>query len=149
MKKFKFRLQRILDIRTVQEKVKFTVLGQERMKLEDEKHKLNLFEKESESQIAQIRTETQKPFKVWSQQSNVGYLKRLDSVIGYQKGAVAQQEDAVARARGKYVQAHRDTESLEKIHEKRLNEWKSETIREEGHALDEHGMRTHGTGDSR
>ncbi|RQV98016.1 flagellar export protein FliJ [bacterium] len=149
MKKFKFRLQRILDVRTVQEKVKFTLLGQERMKLEDEKYKLDLFEKESDSQIEQIRSEKQQPFTAWSQQANTGYLKRLDRVIEYQKSAVSNQEEAVTNARGSYVKAHRDTESLEIMHEKKLNDWKAETIREEGHALDEHGMRTHSSGDNR
>ena len=75
------------------------------------------------------------------------YLERLDRVIDYQKGAVTNQEESVSVARGSYVKAHRDTESLEKIHEKKINEWKAETIRDEGHVLDEHGMRTHSTGD--
>jgi flagellar FliJ protein len=149
MKKFKFRLQRILDIRTVQEKVKFTMLGQQRIKLEKEQVKLDLFEKESASQIDQIRSEKTQPFKAWSQQANMQYLKRLDRVIAYQKGAVENQEEAVARARGNYVKAHRDTESLEKIQEKKQNEWKTETLREEGLVLDEHGSRTHSSGDQR
>ena len=64
MKKFKFRLQRILDIRTVQEKVKFTALGQERIKLDSEKHKLDLFKKESDSCIFNGPAKLTKQLKV-------------------------------------------------------------------------------------
>jgi flagellar export protein FliJ len=149
MKKFRFRLQRVLDIRTVQEKMKLTALGQERIKLEGEQHKLDVFVRESNAQIEQIRQEQSQPFRNWTQQANSRYLKRLDRVIHFQKRAVGEQEKQVLRARGNYEKAHRDTESLEKVHEKKINEWKSEINREECIELDEHGTRSHTNGDRR
>jgi flagellar export protein FliJ len=149
MKKFKFRLQRVLDIRTVQEKAKLTALGQERIKLEGEQRKLDIFVRESGAQIEQIRQEQSQPFRCWTQQANHRYLKRLDRVIHFQKGAVTEQERQVARARSNYEKAHRDTESLEKVHDKKVDEWKLEVGREECIELNEHGTRSHTNGDRR
>jgi flagellar export protein FliJ len=149
MKKFKFRLQRVLDIRTVQEKAKLTALGQERIKLDSEQRKLDIFVRESGAQIEQIRQEQSQPFRCWTQQTNSRYLKRLDRVIQFQKNAVNEQEKQVLRARSKYEKAHRDTESLEKVHDKKVDEWKLEVNREECIELDEHGTRSHTNGDRR
>jgi flagellar FliJ protein len=147
MKKFNFRLQRVLDIRTVQEKAKLTTLGQERLKLEGEQRKLDIFVRESGAQIEQIRQEQSQPFRCWTQQANNRYLKRLDRVIRFQKRAVTEQERQVANARGIYEKAHRETEALIKIHDKKVVEWKHDAGREECIELDEHGSRSHANGD--
>jgi flagellar biosynthesis chaperone FliJ len=70
-------------------------------------------------------------------------------VIHFQKSAVTEQERQVVRARGNYEKAHRDTESLENIHDKKVDEWKLEVGREECIELNEHGTRSHTNGDRR
>jgi flagellar export protein FliJ len=148
LKKFDFRLRRVLDIRALQEKVKLTELGRERSKLADEERKLELFKRESDSQLEQIRNEQSREFPTWSQQANLRYLTRLSNVIRFQQNSVSTQSDSVTRVRGEFTDARKRTESLERMQEKKLSEWKQDAIKEEGKRLDEHGARRQSTGES-
>ena len=71
----------------------------------------------------------------------------IKNLVKYCNALETEQEKQVLRARGRYEKAHRDTESLDKVHEKKMTEWKLETNREECIELDEHGSRIHANGD--
>jgi len=146
MKKFSFRLQRVLDLRTIQEKARLSELGRERSRLDAENEKLQVFAGEADDQITQMRMEQASPFRTWVRQTNHAYLGRVKRVVDFQRTVVNHQSEAVESAREKYVDAHRHTQSLEKFHDKRRSEWKAESVREEGKQLDEHAARRHISG---
>lgn len=139
----------MLDVRQLQERVKLTELGQERSKLANEQQKLEIFQRESESQLSQIRDEQTAPFRTWTQQANQRYLKRLDNVIRFQQQSVNQQDESVTRARGEFSDARKKTESLERMKERKLADWKQRALKEEGKQLDEHGVHRHSHGESK
>jgi flagellar export protein FliJ len=141
MKRFAFRLQKILDLRHAREKLKLADLGREQQRLLREQQKLTLFRDEEQSQMDDIRSDRGQPFSIWLQQANCRYLVRIGRVIEFQVGRVHEQTRSVETARGRYVEAHRDTQVLERLRDKRREEWTQETLHEEAVILDEIGSR--------
>jgi flagellar export protein FliJ len=141
MKKFNFRLQRILDIKAAKEKLKLAELGQEQQRLTAEQQKLDMFSREKETQVGEIRNERQEPFEVWKQTIGHRYLQRVARVVEFQHGRVQEQTTAVATARNRYVEAHRETDVMERLREIKKDEWKHEVLIDEGKVLDEVGSR--------
>ncbi|MFZ5434421.1 MAG: flagellar export protein FliJ [Calditrichota bacterium] len=141
MKAFKFRLQRIRDLREAKEKSKLIEFGKEQQKLSDEQQKLNLFQTEAELQVMDLRTERQQPFRVMDQSTSFRYMNRIARVIDYQNGVVRAQMNSVERARLRYLDAHRDTKVMDRLRNKRFQDWTREMLREEGKVLDEVGTR--------
>jgi flagellar export protein FliJ len=146
VKRFAFRLQRVLDIRAAREKIKLAEFGKEQQRLAMEREKLNVFANEQESQLVSMRQDQVTPYAAWAQQANSRYLVRIGRVIEYQTGRVESQSQAMETARGRYMAAHRDTQALEKLRESHFREWTSETLREEGRTLDEVGSRKKASG---
>jgi flagellar protein FliJ len=143
LKKFAFRLQKVLDVRHLHEKEKLGLLGREQKILETEEYKLDLFRRETETHITSVRIEQAQPFKVWSQNLNQSYMRRIKGVVEYQQGQVRNQMQMVETARIRYIEARRDTKTIEQIKEKRHEEWKQEIAREETIQLDEFASRSH------
>ncbi len=141
MKKFAFRLQRVLDIRAAREKIKLAEFGREQQRLVAEREKLELFTGEKELQLAEMQASVSEPFAAWAQHTNCRYLQRIGRVIEFQAGRVEAQSEAVEGARGRYVAARRDTQALEKLRETHFRDWTVESLRDEGRILDEVGSR--------
>jgi flagellar protein FliJ len=141
MKKFAFRLKRVLDLRVAHEKMKLADFGREQQALRSESEKLALFQTEAESQFAEIRADRAAPFAVWNQNVNGRYLARIGRVVEFQSQRVRQQECSVETARLIYLDARRDTRVLEKLRETQWQDWNVESLREENNVLDEVGGR--------
>jgi flagellar export protein FliJ len=141
VKKFAFRLQRVLDIREAREKLKLAELGREQQRLLAEQQKLRLFETEKENQVSEIRQERSEPFKIWMQTTSQRYLQRVARVVEFQHGRVEEQNVAVVTARDHYVEARRETNVMERLREIKKDEWTHEGLLEEGKVLDEVGSR--------
>lgn len=139
MKRFAFRLQRILDLRRATEEQILAQFGREQMRLRDEQLRLTLFRDEQETQMTEVATDRQEPFTVWSQAATCRYLQRVSRVIEFQSGRVAQQCGQVDAARGVYLRARQDTTILERLREKRHADWLKDELRDEGKILDEIG----------
>lgn len=141
MKAFKFRLQRLRDLREAREKDKLREFGREQRRLGVEEQRLTMFRGEAAQQMADMRDERNQPFAVWGQRASVSYLSRVDRVIDYQAGRVAEQERVAAQARNRFLEARRETEILERLREKHFDQWRRDALREEGKILDEIGSR--------
>jgi flagellar protein FliJ len=141
MKKFNFRLQRVLDIREAREKLKLAELGREQQRLLAEQQKLNLFQSEKDMQVSEIKRQREEPFAVWAQTANQRYLQRVARVVEFQEGRVESQGEEVVAARDRYIVARRDTSVMERLREIKREEWNYEALREEGKVLDEVGSR--------
>jgi len=141
MKKFAFRLQRVLKLREAHEKLRLGEFGFEQKRLLDEQSRLELFQGERELQIRDARSEQAQPFSVWSRWINGRYLERIGRVVEFQETRVQTQEQMVTVARNRYTEARRDTRILEMLREKKMDEWTRETLRDEAKTLDEVGSR--------
>ena len=141
MNVFRFRLQRVRDLREAREKDKLTEFGREQRKLGLEAERLTMFRDEAEQQRDEMRAERSQPFAVWGQTASVRYLSRVDHVIEYQSARVAEQERTVEQSRLRFLDARRETDVLNRLREKHFDEWKRGALREEGKILDEIGSR--------
>lgn len=141
MKTFRFRLQRLRDLREAREKDKLTEFGREQRQLGLEEQRLTMFQDEASQQLEEMRVERNQPFAVWGQTASVRYLSRVDHVIDYQSARVAEQGRAVEQARNRFLDARRETEVLDRLREKHFDQWKRDSLREEGKVLDEIGSR--------
>jgi flagellar protein FliJ len=144
VKKFVFRLQRVLKLREAHEKQRLGEFGREQQRLMEEENKLKLFRTEREMQINEARAERTEPFSAWSQGVSHRYLLRIGNVVDFQQTRVQNQEQSVTRARLRYMDARRDTRILEILREKKTDEWRAESLSEEAKVLDEVGSRKAG-----
>jgi len=146
MKRFSFRLQRILDLRAASEKARLADFGREQQRLFAEQQKLDLFVGEQITQIAEMRVGRSQPFAVWWQTMESRYLGRIGRVIEFQQQRVHTQTERTEGARGRYLDARRDTHVMENLRDKKREEWNQDVLREEGKVLDEVGSRKRGEG---
>jgi flagellar export protein FliJ len=144
MKRFAFRLQRILELRRAREKASLVELGREQQRLALENEKLDLFCNERELQLQETRVGRSKPFTAWAQAVNVRYLNRVGRAIEFQTHAVRRQETSVETARRRFHERRRDTQVLDHLRDKKQDEWRVDVLREEGKILDEVGSRRKG-----
>lgn len=141
MKRFAFRLQRILELRQAREKASMVELGRERQRLQLENERLNLFQNEQKAQLEETKIDRMQVFQAWSQVANSRYLTRVGRAIDFQTQTVHQQERSVEVARHRYQERRRDTQILDQLREKKRDEWRAETLHEEAVNLDEVGSR--------
>jgi flagellar FliJ protein len=137
MKKFRFRLQKVLDVRRIRERQEQERLQQAiRRRMEEEK-RLGLLEKE-EKEILQIMSKgRQSPFEIWNFTADTRYRVRVGEAKVSQAGRIqhATQQEEVRRQ--DLTQARRQTRVLEKLRELRHADWKLEVSRQEDKLLDE------------
>jgi flagellar export protein FliJ len=143
MKKFSFRLQRILDLRGAREKQRLSEFGQQQQILKREHDKLDLFHGEQQAQLEEMQLSRAQEFAAWSFQAGQRYVVRIGRVLEMQTQRVHGQEKAVEAARETYLAARRDTSVLEHLRERRREEWEKMIVQEEGKVLDEVGLRRH------
>jgi flagellar protein FliJ len=143
LKKFAFRLQKVLDVNRIHEKEKLGLLGKEQQVLEQEKQKLELFHRETENHINTVRAEQSQPFRVWTQNLNYSYTRRINGIVEFQTGQVENQLQMVETARLRYIEARKNTKTIEQLREKRYDEWLQDIGREETKQLDEFASRSY------
>lgn len=133
MKRFKFRLQRILDIREqIRDEARQelgrrnAVLAHEQSVLrglEAELHRLNAGENGIVTASELLLTGA--------------YAQRIQKLIEQQALKVEEARKAVVEAQERYIQANKDAKALEMLKEKRRAEYDHEVLKEEINQLDE------------
>ena len=133
MKPFRFRLQRILDLRVqIRDKAR-----QEVVRLNHERdHAINVLrglEAEYHSNgIAEGGT-----YPASHLMLSGAYAERLERAISQQRGVVVQAIKDAEAAHERYVEASREAKALEMLRERKLLEHKEQAQREESSMLDE------------
>lgn len=140
MKRFRFRLQRVLDVRE-------RVRDEARQELVAK----NAARDEAIRILRQLQAEllrehvTEGGTYSASDLLMVGdYHVRLKAQIELQEGVVAQAEAEANEAKEKYVAASKDAKSIEMLKDKRLVEYKEAVLKEEGAELDELTVQRYG-----
>lgn len=133
MKRFAFRLQRVLDIRSRIRDERRQELGARQAELQREEALLA----ELEAELLLARIEEGGTYSASELQMVGAYAIRLRSQIERQLVRIEGAKQAVEEARVRYIEATKDTQVLEKLREKRREEYTQEVLLEEGRNLDE------------
>lgn len=133
MKRFSFRLQRVLDIRSRIRDERRQELGARQAELQREETLLA----ELEAELLLTRIEEGGTYSASELQMVGAYAIRLRSQIERQLSRIEVAKQAVEEARVRYIEATKDTQVLEKLKEKRREEYTQEVLLEEGRNLDE------------
>ena len=131
MKKFNFRLQRVLDFRNVGKKEKEMELARENARLHEAENQLKQLEEvylqqelgEGEMTMAELMVRGE-------------YVEYLREAIELQETYVGQAIEAVEAARDAYIEKAIEAETLETLRKKRVEEHKEESRQEERKELD-------------
>lgn len=133
MKRFKYRLQKVLQYRDVVKADRKRELLNERMKLMTLSQDLeDLKEQQERNEL-----EGSKQTDLAMQMMMVAYSQRIMQQISWQELKVKEQDQVVQQALKAYVEASRDAKALELHRAKQLTEYGQYIEREEGKVLDE------------
>lgn len=133
MKRFKYRLQKVLQYRDVVKADRKRELLNERMKLMALSQDLEDLKEQQERSELDSFSQTD----LSMQMMMVAFSQRIMQQIAWQKLKVEEQEQVVQEALKAYVEASRDAKALELHRTKQLTEYAQYVDREEGKVLDE------------
>lgn len=136
-KAFKFRLQRLLDVRIMKEKAAQQELLARKAKLAAEIQKLEQL-KQHEAEVIQMMIPTPgERFDVEERMMLERYLKTVQNDQERQQANIQSAEQSVREQEAILRQAGIDVKVLEKLKEKQHEEFKTEVLREESYFLDD------------
>jgi flagellar FliJ protein len=135
MHKFSFRLQKLLEYRSMQEewaKAAYLEVHAARISAETELERLR-----------NVRLEaTHTPRQALDEMLNLeNYLARIDDLLEEQISIIDILSDEEEKAKKEWLEAKRNHESLSKFRERAFEEWQREFAREEQKQLDDWSIR--------
>lgn len=132
MKRFRFRLQRVLDYRKI-------VKGEKQRTLLLKNHELRLLQEELvELENARLANEISGGLISAELVLAAGlYAARLKQRIIDQRLAIIRAQDEVEKALAEYMQAAKDEKALISLKDKKYSEYRESVLAEEGRFLDE------------
>lgn len=137
MKRFRFRLERVLRARRITERERRRELAEaigEADRIEAELNAAAEARREAETQIASLRTESAAAGVQSALESALRSIRRRAAVHA---ASYAKAMNEVERARATMVKARGEAESLEKLRAKHRAEWEQEVSRADQKANDE------------
>jgi flagellar protein FliJ len=144
MKRFKFRLQKVLDYRSRICDEKRQELGRRNFEREQETEKLAKLRSDlSGLQYVERGTESASgksvaPIVTMQQLLMVSnYAARIEAEIEHQIVVVEEAIEAAEKARAAYVEASKDVKALEAVREKKLTDYTEQMLKEEERSMDE------------
>jgi flagellar FliJ protein len=132
MKKFKFRLERVLEYRERIKTDRRNELMQARQALSEAVQKLQRLEAEALANAVRDGTRPVQEFVL-----HADYGRRLRSEIALQRERIIEAEKVVDAAQARYVEASRDARALDMLKEKKRAEHSEQLIVHEINVLDE------------
>lgn len=137
MPKFNFKLQPMLNLKMQLEDQLKNELGKATQKLEFEKNRLSHIENEREEQINRINTESSQGITIEKLKEYGVYISYLKARIEAQKENVNYAHKIVDKYREELIKAVQERDMLEKLKEKKFQEYMLEMNREEQKLNDE------------
>ena len=134
---FKFRLQKLLEIREMREKMAQQELNRLRVVLEQEEKKLAQLEREEQAMIDQMTIQSGKRFDIHERYTLEFMVTKKRQEQEAQRPVIAEAERAVVAQRKVLTQCGIEVKALEKLREKKLEEHREEQLREEAIFLDD------------
>jgi flagellar FliJ protein len=136
MKRFKFRLQRILDIREQIRDEARQELGRRNALLAQEQSVLTRLEGE----LLRLNGASDGIVTAGNLLLTGAYALRVQKMIEQQSVKVEEARKAVVQAQERYFQANKDARALEMLRDKKRAEYDQEVLKEEINQLDEVAM---------
>ncbi len=137
MAKFTFKLQPVLNLKIQMEDSLKNELAKAIRKLEREKDLLNTIELERDQLVGQMCCESSKGIRVSSLKEYGGYISFLVQKAQIQKENINYARGNVDRYRDQLIKAVQEKEMLQKLKEKKYEEYSAEQSREEQKINDE------------
>jgi flagellar protein FliJ len=141
MKKFNFRLDRVVDVRRTKEKECQRELAQSQAEYQRQLLRLQEVAEASDQSNDHLRTALCKKTLAGELNAMHGWSQHQDYELQMQSHRTQEQVGVVEERRGALVQASKDKKVLEKLRERRLTEYHLEAEREAQAFLDELGCR--------
>ena len=141
MKRFRFRLQRVMDARVTIERQRQRDMAEAQGELADQQKKLKELEAELEETERDQRNMVQRPVKAGDALIQHRWHRELRTRIRVQQEQVAKAATKVEEARVRLVEASKDRKVLEKLKERRLEEYHKEELTQQQNQLDDVGAR--------
>lgn len=133
MKRFRFRLQRILDIREQIRDEARQELGRRNTELAHEQGVLRGLEQE----LAELQQGSDGIVTAGELVLKGAYAVRVQKLIEQQYVRIEEARKLVLLAQERYIQANKDAKALEKLKEKKRETYDQEMLKEETDRLDE------------
>jgi flagellar FliJ protein len=133
MKRFRFRLQRILDIREQLRDEARQELGRRNAELAHEESVL----KGLEGELARLRASENGIVTAGEYLLMGSYALRVQKLIEQQYVRIEEARKLVIAAQERYIQANKEARALELLKEKKRDEYGQEALKEEINQLDE------------
>jgi len=131
MKKFTFSLQRLLGYKEQLFEAELTALGEMRAVLADLEEELERMQAEGEQRASQFRAKAQRGMPIMEAQSHKRYMTVLDAAIMQKLQQIEMQKNAVERQAEKVRQAKIDISAMEKLRERKLEQYKQDAAKAE------------------
>lgn len=139
MRKFQFRLKTLLKLRSLEEKQAKIKLAEATNLLLNEQRILKRYEERLDESFESFRQEQQKISTVETLKVFQTYFDKMKEDISVQRQKVTTAEQGRTECLHSLEKAMQSRKLVEKIYEKRLNEYNLEALREEQKLLDEIG----------
>jgi flagellar FliJ protein len=137
MPKFKFRLQPLLNIKIQLEDSAKNELGKAVHRLEEEKEKARLLVLNREKYISEFQQKTSSFIRIDELKGYSLYISKLAKNIELQNKNVKEASDNVDKYREDLIKIVKERKILEKLKEKKYNEYLSELGKDEQRRIDE------------
>ncbi|MFP4362318.1 MAG: flagellar export protein FliJ [Spirochaetia bacterium] len=136
MRKFQYRLERILELKKYHEQeweLKLAEISEQCLKLENEIKK-----REEQKSTAFLKTGSSSVgFSVYDLSARDYYVQRLESEIRQLNDELAQKQKKQEEVRQKYSEAAKERKVLDKLREKKAEEYYRESLKEEMKEIDD------------
>lgn len=133
MKRFKFRLQRLLELRIQIRDEARQELGRLNAQLE---HQVTVL-RDLESESASVHRVGDGTFSAGELLLRGAYIERLQRAIEQQMARIAETKRSVLAAQERYIQANKEARALEMLRDRKRDEYQLEALRDEVAQLDE------------
>jgi flagellar FliJ protein len=138
MKKFRFRLQKVMEYKEEIEKQRKLDLSKAKQRLYDEEEKLKRLQYQDSAYRKQIQ-EKGKAERIDPREMDLyyQYLKALHVQMKHQNGCIIEAKEVMEEKRKILLEATKERKILEKLKEKKHVEYNSDTARRERFVLDD------------
>lgn len=137
MAKFKFGLQRVLEIKEKFEDEKKNSYAEQKKKLEEENLKLEKLKKDMEDISLKRNSASGASLKVSELSNYSNYIQSLSNRIEVQHTKVEEEEEAVEAVRRELIEATKDRRILENLKLRGLEQYRYELKQEEDKLTDQ------------
>ncbi len=133
MKRFRFRLQRVLDIR---EQIRDELRQELALRNQELQQQLNVLAY-LDAEFERSRIQGDGIVSASELEMTGAYSARVQQLIVEQRGHVEQAKVAVEEARERFIQANKDAKAIDMLKDKKKAQYTEEVLKEEMNQLDE------------